>query len=84
MTQIALAPCSPFSVTTDLMKETALIAQDENVMVHTHLCETIDEENFCIKQFGLRPVDYLEDVGWLNERTWLAHGIILTLKKSFD
>ena len=84
MIQIALAPCSPFSVTTDLMKETARIAQDENVMVHTHLCETIDEENFCIKQFGLRPVDYLEDVGWLNERTWLAHGIILTLKKSFD
>ncbi len=75
MTQIALAPCSPFSVTTDLMKETARIARDENVMVHTHLCETIDEENFCIKQFGLRPVDYLEDVGWLNERTWLAHGI---------
>jgi 8-oxoguanine deaminase len=75
MIQIALAPCSPFSVTTDLMKETARIAQDENVMVHTHLCETIDEENFCIKQFGLRPVDYLEDVGWLNERTWLAHGI---------
>lgn len=75
MIQIALAPCSPFSVTTDLMKETAHIARQENVMVHTHLCETIDEENFCLKQFGLRPVDYLEDVGWLNQRTWLAHGI---------
>ncbi len=75
MTQIALAPCSPFSVTTDLMKETARIAKREAVMTHTHLCETIDEENFCIKSFGLRPVDYLEDVGWLNERTWLAHGI---------
>jgi len=75
MTQIALAPCSPFSVTTDLMKETARIAKREGVMTHTHLCETIDEENFCIESFGLRPVDYLEDVGWLNDRTWLAHGI---------
>ncbi|MBD0786592.1 8-oxoguanine deaminase [Vibrio sp. Y2-5] len=75
MTQIALAPCSPFSVTTDLMKETARIAKRDGVMTHTHLCETIDEENFCIQSFGLRPVDYLEDVGWLNDRTWLAHGI---------
>lgn len=75
MTQIALAPCSPFSVTTDLMKETARIAKREGVMTHTHLCETIDEENFCIQRFGMRPVDYLEDVGWLNDRTWLAHGI---------
>ncbi|MBV7263645.1 8-oxoguanine deaminase [Photobacterium sp. WH24] len=75
MTQIALAPCSPFSVTTDLMKETARLAERENVMVHTHLCETIDEENFCLERFGLRPVDYLEETGWLNHRTWLAHGI---------
>ncbi|MEZ9698643.1 8-oxoguanine deaminase [Vibrio sp. 10N.261.46.E12] len=75
MVQIALAPCSPFSVTTDLMKETAKISERENVMMHTHLCETLDEEDFCIEKFGLRPVDYLEDVGWLNERTWLAHGI---------
>lgn len=75
MTQIALAPCSPFSVTTDLMKETARIAKNESVMTHTHLCETLDEEDFCLEKFGLRPVDYLEDVGWLNERTWLAHGI---------
>ena len=75
MIQIALAPCSPFSVTTDLMKETARIAKQQQVMVHTHLCETIDEEDFCLKQFGLRPVDYLEDVGWLNNRTWLAHAI---------
>ncbi|MGF1695374.1 8-oxoguanine deaminase [Vibrio lamellibrachiae] len=79
MTQIALAPCSPFSVTTDLMKETAKIAKQENVMTHTHLCETIDEEDFCLEKFGLRPVDYLEDVGWLNERTWLAHGIHFNL-----
>lgn len=75
MTQIALAPCSPFSVTTDLMKATAVLANEHQVMLHTHLCETIDEENFCLKRFGLRPVDYLEDVGWLHDRTWLAHGI---------
>jgi len=81
MTQIALAPCSPFSVTTDLMKETAAISKQQNVMMHTHLCETIDEENFCLAQFGLRPVDYLEDVGWLNDRTWLAHGIHFNLEE---
>ena len=57
------------------MRETARIAETEQVMVHTHLCETIDEEEFCLQRFGLRPVDYLEDVGWLNHRTWLAHGI---------
>lgn len=75
MMQIALAPCSPFSVTTDLMKETSRIAHQENVMMHTHLCETIDEEEFCLQRFGHRPVDYLESVGWLNDKTWLAHGI---------
>ncbi|UXI04507.1 8-oxoguanine deaminase [Photobacterium sp. TY1-4] len=75
MTQIALAPCSPFSVTTDLMKETAYLGEQHQVMLHTHLCETLDEEDFCLDQFGMRPVDYLEEVGWLNDRTWLAHGI---------
>ena len=75
MTQIALAPCSPFSVTTDLMIETAEIAQQHDVRLHTHLAETIDEENFCLDKFGLRTVDYLESVGWLSDRTWLAHGI---------
>ncbi|MEJ2765198.1 8-oxoguanine deaminase [Photobacterium sp. MCCC 1A19761] len=75
MTQIALAPCSPFSVTTDLMKETAYLGEQHQVMLHTHLCETLDEEDFCLERFGMRPVDYLEEVGWLNDRTWLAHGI---------
>ena len=75
MTQIALAPCSPFSVTTDLMIETAELAEQYNVRLHTHLAETIDEENFCLERFGLRTVDYLESVGWLSNRTWLAHGI---------
>ncbi len=75
MIQIALAPCSPFSVTTELMQDTAELAEQYDVRLHTHLAETIDEENFCLEKFGLRTVDYLESVGWLSERTWLAHGI---------
>jgi 8-oxoguanine deaminase len=75
MTQIALAPCSPFSVTTELMANTVSLAQEKGVRLHTHLAETIDEENFCLQRFGCRPVDYLENVGWLNGSTWLAHGI---------
>jgi 8-oxoguanine deaminase len=73
--QIALAPCSPFSVTPDLMRATAQLAKEKDVLLHTHLGETEDENEFCLKQFGQRPVDYLEDLGWLTERTWLAHGI---------
>ncbi|MFK7901996.1 MAG: 8-oxoguanine deaminase [Nitratireductor sp.] len=73
--QVALAPCSPFSVTTDLMRETAEMAKRCNCRLHTHLGETHDEDEYCIEKFGCRPVDYLEENGWLNERTWLAHGI---------
>ena len=75
MTRIALAPCSPFSVSEELMRATADLAQELDVRLHTHLAETHDETDFCIKIFGVRPVDYLERVGWLNNRTWLAHGI---------
>ncbi len=75
MTRIALAPCSPFSVSEELMRATADLAQDLDVRLHTHLAETHDETEFCVKMFGVRPVDYLERVGWLNNRTWLAHGI---------
>ena len=75
MLQVALAPCSPFSVTQELMAESAKMAQQHDVMLHTHLAETIDEENFCLQRFGLRTVDYLDSVGWLNDKTWLAHGI---------
>ena len=75
MVQIALAPCSPFSVTTELMKETANVARNYGVRLHTHLAETEDENSFCLKSFGLRPLDYLESVGWLAEDVWLAHGI---------
>lgn len=75
MVQIALAPCSPFSVTTELMKETAKLARANNVRLHTHLAETEDENSFCLKTFGLRPLDYLESVDWLSSDVWLAHGI---------
>ncbi|TNH80284.1 8-oxoguanine deaminase [Aeromonas sobria] len=73
--QIALAPCSPFSVTEEIMVESAKLAVELDVRLHTHLAETLDEEAFCLERFGLRTVDYLEKVGWLGDRTWLAHGI---------
>lgn len=78
MVQIALAPCSPFSVTREIMSETAALAADREVRLHTHLSETEDENVFCAEMFGCRPVDYLEQVGWLNNRVWLAHGIHFT------
>lgn len=73
--QIALAPCSPFSVTQDIMRQSAQLADELDVRLHTHLAETLDEEDFCLLRFGLRTVDYLDSVGWLGPRTWLAHGI---------
>jgi 8-oxoguanine deaminase len=75
MVQIALAPCSPFSVTTSLMKKTAELAEKLDVRLHTHLAETEDENRFCEQIHNCRPLDYLEQCGWLNARTWLAHGI---------
>lgn len=75
MLQIALAPCSPFSVSQSLMKETARLARDKDVLLHTHLAETEDENNFCEKIYGQRPLDYLASCDWMDERTWLAHGI---------
>jgi len=67
--QIAFAPCSPFSVTTDAMRESAVLAETLDVRLHTHLAETFDEEEFCRNRFGMRSV------GWLTDRTWLGHGI---------
>lgn len=75
MLQIALAPCSPFSVTTRLMRETAALADRRGVRLHTHLAETVDEAAFCQDRFGCTPLDYLEECGWLRPGTWLAHGI---------
>lgn len=75
MVQIALAPCSPFSVTTSLMRKTADLAVRLDVRLHTHLAETEDENRYCEATYQCRPLDYLEDCGWLGGRTWLAHGI---------
>ncbi|MGO4452495.1 8-oxoguanine deaminase [Arthrobacter sp. RAF14] len=72
---IALAPCSPFSVTREIMTESAGLAARRGVRLHTHLAETLDEEDFCREMFGLRTVDYLESVGWLGPQSWLGHGI---------
>jgi cytosine/adenosine deaminase-related metal-dependent hydrolase len=75
MVRIALAPCSPFSVSPQLMRSTAQLARRRGVRLHTHLAETRDEEAYCLERFGKRPLDLLEDVGWLSNDTWLAHGI---------
>jgi 8-oxoguanine deaminase len=75
MIQIALAPCSPFSVTKSLMCACGALAEKHDCRLHTHLAETQDEDAFCRSMFGMSPLDYLDEVGWLNDRTWLAHGI---------
>ncbi len=73
--RVALAPCSPFSISRDLMSESARLAEAYDCQLHTHLCETDDEEQFCLRMYGLRPVDLLEVTGWMSSRVWLAHGI---------
>jgi 8-oxoguanine deaminase len=77
MTRIALAPCSPFSVTRRLMEETRDLARKKGVMLHTHLAETIDEEKFCIEKFNMRPFELMKDMGWIGKDVWFAHGIHL-------
>jgi cytosine/adenosine deaminase-related metal-dependent hydrolase len=75
MTRIVLAPCSPFSVTGDLMKESARLARHYGVHLHTHLAETEDEEAFCRQKFGYRPVGYMESVDWVGPDVWFAHSV---------
>lgn len=75
MTRIVLAPCSPFSVTGDLMRRSALLAREYGVHLHTHLAETQDEEQFCLQKFGYRPVDYMEILNWLGADVWFAHSV---------
>ncbi|MDO9546651.1 MAG: 8-oxoguanine deaminase [Pelolinea sp.] len=75
MTQIVLAPCSPFSVTGELMKRSAELARHFNVHLHTHLAETQDEEQFCQQQFGYRPVAYMQSVDWVGHDVWFAHSV---------
>ncbi|MCX6030410.1 MAG: 8-oxoguanine deaminase [Chloroflexi bacterium] len=77
MVRVALAPCSPFSVTADLMRESAALARSYGVRLHTHLAETMDEERFCLEKFGARPVDYVESLGWTGDDVWHAHCVCL-------
>jgi cytosine/adenosine deaminase-related metal-dependent hydrolase len=77
MLRIGLAPCSPFSVTGDLMRETAELARRRGVRLHTHLAETLDEEDFCRERFGCTPLEYVEGLGWSGEDVWFAHAIHL-------
>ena len=73
MVRIALAPCSPFSVSTELMTATAELAERLDVRLHTHLAEDVGEDGFCMETFGMRPVDYFEHCGWGTDRSWIAH-----------
>ncbi len=75
MHRIALAPCSPFSVSADLLRESARLARAYHVRLHTHLCETLDEERFTLETTGLRPLAYMETLGWVGSDVWYAHGI---------
>jgi 8-oxoguanine deaminase len=75
MSTVALAPCAPFNVTKELMVDTAALAEKHDCRLHTHLGETHDEDAYCLEHYGCRPLDYLEETGWLNDRVWLAHGI---------
>jgi cytosine/adenosine deaminase-related metal-dependent hydrolase len=77
MSRVAVAPCSPFSVTPELMRTSADLARKHGVRLHTHVAETGDEERFCLEKFGRRPVDLMEDLGWTGEDVWYAHGIHL-------
>jgi len=75
MVRVVVAPCSPFSVTADLMRESASLARSYRVALHTHLAETLDEEKFCLETFGQRPVDYMETLGWVGPDVWYAHAV---------
>ena len=77
MTQVVVAPCSPFSVTTEIMKESAALARSFGVTLHTHLAETMDEEEFCISTYGRRPVELMEDLNWMGDDVWFAHSVFI-------
>ena len=78
MHQVALAPCSPFSVSEELLRQTAIVARQLGVRMHTHLAETKDEERYLLERLGMRPLEYMESLGWIGEDVWYAHGIHFT------
>ena len=78
MRQVVVSPCSPFSVDSQVMIESAKLARAKKVRLHTHLCETLDEENYCLEVYGKRPLDWAEECGWTGDDVWYAHGIHFT------
>lgn len=77
LVHVAVAPCSPFSVTADLLRESATLARSLGVRMHTHASETVEEDAYCAERFGMSPTEYLEHVGWLGDDVWMAHGVHL-------
>jgi cytosine/adenosine deaminase-related metal-dependent hydrolase len=77
MVRVAIAPCSPFSVTADLLREAAVLARSLGVRLHTHASETVEEDAYCIEHFGRTPTQHLEELGWLGDDVWMAHGVHL-------
>jgi 8-oxoguanine deaminase len=77
MARVVSSPCSPFSVTPELMRQAAEQARSHGIHLHTHVAETLDEEDFCKGTFGMRPVELMEDLGWAGDDVWFAHGIYI-------
>mgnify|MGYP001821645990 FL=1 len=77
MTRVVIAPCSPFSVTPELMRRAADLAREMGVHLHTHVAETLDEKQYCLETSGMRPVEMMEDLGWAGPDVWFAHGIFI-------
>jgi 8-oxoguanine deaminase len=77
MTRVVVAPCSPFTVTPDLMRQSADLARDRGVRLHTHLAETAHEEQYTLEQFGVRPAGYAADLGWVGSDVWYAHAVFI-------
>jgi len=75
MRQVALAPCSPFSVSAELLRQSAILARQYGVRLHTHVAETKDEENYTLKRYHMRPLEYMDSLGWTGPDVWYAHGI---------
>ncbi|PZG21536.1 8-oxoguanine deaminase [Nonomuraea aridisoli] len=78
MLRVVVAPCSPFSASAELMTESAALARAKGVRLHTHIAETLDEDEHCLEQFGMRPVDYMDKLGWLGPDVWFAHAVHLS------
>lgn len=81
MLQIVIAPCSPFSVSPNLMKESASLARTYGAQLHTHLAETWDEEKYCISSYGMRPVDFIKNLNWVGHDVWFAHAVYVNQKE---